>query len=135
MSVGKITSPVDIAISGLRAQTMRMKVYGNNIANANTGRTETGQPFRRKEVILTTSDSGLTGVDFEGIGADTDTPFQRLHQPGHPDADADGFVKMPNVQIPVEMMRMMAASRAYQANAAVLKRYQEGAEVALELLK
>ena len=135
MSIGKTSSPLDIAVSGLQAQTMRLKVISNNIANANTGRTQTGQPYRRKEVVLATDDGALDGVKIGGIGIDTKTPFQRQYEPGHPDADAEGYVKMPNIQIPIEMMRMMAASRAYQANAAVLKRYQEGVDVTLELLK
>ena len=136
MSIGKTASPVDIAVSGLQAQSMRLKVIGNNIANANTNRTrKTGQPYRRKEVILSTDEQELGGVRIGGVNADVTTPFPLEYRPGDPDADAGGFVKTPNVQIPVEMMRMMAASRAYQANAAVLKRYQEGIDVTLELLK
>ena len=135
MSIGKTVNSLDIAVSGLRAQSMRMKVISNNIANANTGRTQTGKPYRRKDVMLSTDDDSLAGVRIEGLGIDDDTPFQRQYDPGSPDADADGYVAMPNVQVPVEMMRMMAASRAYQANVAVLKRYQEGVDVTLELLK
>ena len=135
MSIGKTVNSLDIAVSGLRAQSMRMKVVSNNIANANTGRTRTGKPYQRKDVILSTDDDALVGVQVKGLGVDAKTPFQRQYDPGSPEADADGFVAMPNVQIPVEMMRLMAASRAYQANAAVLKRYQEGVDVTLELLK
>ena len=135
MNAGKTAGPVDVAVSGLQAQALRMKVIGNNIANANTGRTKTGQPYRRREVVLSTDDENLTGVKVGPVSVDDKTPFQKQYQPGHPDADKNGFVKMPNVQVPVEMMRMMAASRAYQANAAVLKRYQESIDVTLELLK
>jgi len=135
MSIAKTASPVDIAVSGLQAQSMRLKVIGNNIANANTERTETGQPYRRQDVILSTDEQGLSGVRIGGVNVDATTPFPLEYRPGDPRADADGFVKTPNVQIPIEMMRMMAASRAYQANAAVLKRYQQNIDVTLELLK
>jgi len=63
------------------------------------------------------------------------TAFKRVLEPGHPEADADGYVAMPNVELPMEMMHMAAASRAYQANAAVLKRYQEMIDITLELLR
>ena len=114
MSIGKISSPLDIAVSGLRAQSMRLKVISNNIASADAGQAEGGKPYRRQKVVLSTNDQALNGVKIGGIGIDTE---------------------MPKVQIPIEMMQMMAASRAYQANAAVLKRYQEGIDVTLELLK
>jgi flagellar basal-body rod protein FlgC len=61
--------------------------------------------------------------------------FKRVLQPGHPDADANGYVAMPNIDLPVEMMHMVAATRAYEANAAVLKRYQDGVDITLELLR
>lgn len=77
----------------------------------------------------------MAGVSVEEVAMDMLNPFKRVYQPGHPDADKDGYVLMPNVDLPVEMMHMMAASRAYQANAAVLKRYQEMVNVTLELLR
>ena len=63
------------------------------------------------------------------------TDFKRLWKPGHPDADEQGYVRMPNVQLPLEMINMVSASRAYQANAAVIKQHQDMMDVALELLK
>lgn len=135
MNIGKIASPVDIAVSALRAQSMRMNVIAGNIANVGTSRTESGGPYRRKEVVLSAGGDGLDGVQISGIADDMSTELKKLYQPGHPDANSDGYVSMPNVDLPVEMMQMVMASRAYQANAATLKRYQEMVNVTLELLR
>ncbi|MCX5684033.1 MAG: flagellar basal body rod protein FlgC [Planctomycetota bacterium] len=134
MSVENIRSPIDIAISGLKVQALRMDVIANNIANSNTTRTANGQPYRRQDVLLTTT-GGLAGVTIGGLTQDTRGEFKRVLQPGHPDADTNGYVAMPNIDLPVEMMHMVAATRAYEANAAVLKRYQDGVDITLELLK
>ena len=135
MSVNGIPSPVDIAVSGLRAHSMRMRVLAGNIANAHPSRTDSGEPYRRQEVVLSTSSDGAGLVTIDGIESDMTTDFKRVRQPGSPDADEEGYVKMPNVQVPVEMMQLMAASRAYQASAATLKRYQEMMDVTMELLR
>jgi flagellar basal-body rod protein FlgC len=134
MNVSRIPSPVDIAVSGLRAEAVRMKVVAANIANASTTRTANGQPYRRQEVVLATR-TGYFGVATPQVLPDMVSPFKRVCQPGHPDADKDGFVMMPNVDLPVEMMSMITASRAYQANATVLRRYQENGDATLELLR
>ncbi|MCE5279984.1 MAG: flagellar basal body rod protein FlgC [Planctomycetaceae bacterium] len=134
MSNIRMASPVDIAISGMRAESYRMQAIANNIANAYTTRGQDGQPYRRMEVILASTD-GMSGVTYSQAQPDTKTGFLRVHQPGHPDADASGYVNMPNVQLPVEMMNMVVASRAYQAGAAVMKKHQEIMDVAVELLK
>jgi flagellar basal-body rod protein FlgC len=134
MNTPRLYSPGQIAISGMRAEALRMRTIANNIANAHTTRTENGTPYRRMEVVLSTG-GGLTGVKSSQVRPDTATPFIRVHHPGHPDADADGFVSMPNVQLPVEMMNLVTASRAYQAGAAMLKKHQEILEIAVELLK
>jgi flagellar basal-body rod protein FlgC len=129
-------SPVDIAVSGLRAQSTRMQVISNNIANAQTTDVNgTGKPYRRKDVGLTTSEETLTGVDIEGVQADMKTDFKKVLSVGHPHADANGYVTMPNVSVPEEMMHMVVATRAYQASAAVLKRYQDMTDTTLELLR
>ena len=135
MGVGKTPTSVDIAVSGLRAESLRMNVIARNIANANTSRTESGQPYRRQQVVLSTEQEAMAGVSVEEVAMDMLNPLKRVYQPGHPDADKDVYVLMPNGDLPVEMMHMMAASRAYQANAAVLKRYQEMVNVTLELLR
>jgi flagellar basal-body rod protein FlgC len=128
-------TPVDIAVSGLQAQSRRLNVIANNIANAHTSRGRGGEPYRRQDVVLETSDKGLAGVTVRGIVEDTVSEFHRIFQPGHPDADAEGFVLLPNVELPLEMVQMVTASRAYEANAAVLKRYQELIDATLELLR
>jgi flagellar basal-body rod protein FlgC len=81
------------------------------------------------------STGGITGVTVAGVTQDTRGEFKRVLEPGHPDADANGYVAMPNIDLPVEMMHMVAATRAYEANAAVLKRYQDNVEITLELLR
>ena len=133
--VNGISSTVDIAVSGLRAETVRMNVIANNIANAGTSRTPEGGPFRRQEALLSAGDEEALGVTIERIAPDLDTEFKKLFQPGHPDADDDGYVLMPNVDLPIEMINLVTASRAYQANAAVLKRYQDLVEATIELLR
>jgi len=135
MSMDAINSTVDIAVSGLRAQSMRMNVVASNIANANTSRTETGQPYRRQTLVFSALAEELGGVEIVEVAPDLTSEFKRVFQPGHPDADADGYMMMPNVDLPVEMMQMVAASRAYQANAAILKRYQEMVNITIELLR
>ena len=137
MSLGRVNNigSVDIAISGLRAESRRMDIIANNIANARTSRTETGQPYRRKELVVSTDDDLLGGVKMEDIVSDKDSPFQHVLMPGHPDANDQGYVEMPNVSLPREMIDMVTASRAYQANAAILKRYQRNVDITLELLR
>lgn len=135
VEIRNITSPVDIAVSGLRAENLRMNVISANIANANTSRTEAGGPYRRKDVIFSSLMDQLDGVKVDQVVEDYATDFKQVFQPGHPDANAEGFVLMPNVDLPVEMMHLVTASRAYQANAAVLKRYQESVDVTLELIR
>ncbi|MFA6132741.1 MAG: flagellar basal body rod protein FlgC [Phycisphaerae bacterium] len=132
-SVGRANA-LDIAVSGLRAETARMNLIANNIANASTSRTADGKPYRREELVLSTSD-GLSGVNVEQVTPDLSTDFKRVYQPGHPDAGTDGYVAMPNVELPTEMMHLVTASRAYQANVAVLKRYGEISDATLELLR
>lgn len=135
MSVNGIPTPADIAVSGLRAEARRVAVIASNIANARTTRTDSGRPYRRRNVVLSTSMDGLNGVTIQQVVDDLSTDFKRVRLPGHPDADENGWVLMPNVELPVEMMNLVMASRAYQANVAVLKRYQEIVEVTMELLR
>ncbi len=134
MPIGRIASPVDVAVSGLRAESLRMSVIANNIANSNTTRGPGGEPYRRKEVVLSTG-GDLSGVTINEVAADMGSDFKTMFDPADPNANADGYVEMPNVELPLEMMNMITASRSYQANAAVLKRYQEMVDVALETLK
>ncbi|KPJ76832.1 MAG: hypothetical protein AMK72_10710 [Planctomycetes bacterium SM23_25] len=134
MSLDHIAPMVDIAVSGLRAQSLRLNLIAGNIANANTTRTPEGTPYRRRDVVLQTSPSRLGGVTVLNIVKDM-SDFRSVLMKGHPDADANGYVRMPNIEVPLEMMNLMAASRAYQANVAILKRYQDMVEVTVELLR
>jgi flagellar basal-body rod protein FlgC len=134
MKVNDALGPADIAVSGMRAHARHMEVISSNIANAQTADAGNGQPYRRLEAIFRTDGKEMGGVEIEDIVPDT-SPLQRVYDPGNPGADASGYVMMPNVQMPVEMMNLNVASRAYQANAAVLKRYQKMVETSLELLR
>jgi flagellar basal-body rod protein FlgC len=135
MDIQSVGSPIDVAVSGLRAQSLRLKVIAANIANVNTTRTEDGEPYRRRSVVLRTKPDGLNGVTVVEVAADRSADFRTVLQPGHPDADENGYVRMPNVDLPVEMMDLVVATRAYQANVAVMKRYQDMVETTVELLR
>ena len=134
MSVEKIFGPVDISVSGMRAHARHMQVISSNIANARTADAGQGQPYRRLETIFRTQGKGASGVTVDDVVQDN-SPLQRLYDPGNPKADAAGYVSMPNVHLPIEMMNLNIASRAYQANAAILRRYQRMVETTLELLR
>ena len=135
MGIDRVSSPVDVAVSGLKAESLRKNVVANNIANSNTTKTPAGGPFRRQTVSLSADPSAIGGVTIQGVQGDTLTELKKVLDPADPSADKDGFVLMPNVDLPQEMMSMVMASRAYQANAAVLKKYQEMVDVALDGLR
>jgi flagellar basal-body rod protein FlgC len=134
MKVHNAFGPVDIAVSGMRAQGQHMEVISSNIANARTADTGQGQPYRRLETIFRTEGEGVSGVKVAEVVPDP-SAMQRIYDPGHPKADPAGYITMPNVHLPVEMMNLTIASRSYQANAAILKRYQKMVETTLELLR
>ncbi len=125
---------IDIALSGMKAQTKQMETIASNVANARTTDAGDGQPYRRLEAIFKSSGEGMSGVEIEEVAQDT-SEFEMIYEPGHPKANSQGYVTMPNVKLPVEMMNMTLASRTYQANTAILKRYQEIVNTALELLR
>ncbi|MHC4757263.1 MAG: flagellar basal body rod protein FlgC [Planctomycetota bacterium] len=134
MAINKIFGPIDIATSGLRAHNKHMEVISSNIANARTSDTGNGQPYRRLEATFKTEDDGISGVSLNNILPDK-SDFVKLLDPGHPSADSNGYVLMPNVNIPKEMINLNIATRAYQANAIILKKYQKMVETTLELLR
>jgi len=111
---------LDISASALSAQRRRVEVIANNLANAGTTRDALGRvnPYRRQDVVFRVGMPGgnpARGVHVERTVQDTSPP--RLeHNPGHPDADSEGFVRMPNVSPVIEMVNMMEASRAYELN-------------------
>jgi flagellar basal-body rod protein FlgC len=133
MEVNNMFSPVDIAISGLQAQGKQMEVISSNIANARTTDGGKGEPYRRLEAAFK-SDGDMGGVRLDKILADM-SDFLTVLDPGNPYADEQGYVAMPNVNLPVEMLNLNVATRAYRANVAILKRYQQMVETTLELLR
>ncbi len=109
-----------ISASALAAQRQRMNVIASNMANAHSTQTNEGGPYRRQDVVFATDplDAGKDGL--EGVKVSTvikdESPFKMVYDPVHPDANSDGFVAMPNVNIIEEMVNMMMASRAYEAS-------------------
>lgn len=134
MEVNNTFDPIDIAVSGLRAQRKNIKLISSNVANAQVTDNGRGEPYRRLEAIFKTDGDDIGGVSLDEISMDM-SDFPMILKPGHPNADEHGYVAMPNVSLPIEMVNLTIASRAYQANAAVLKRYQRMVETTLELLK
>ena len=125
---------IDIATSGLQAYNRQMEVIGSNMANIQTTDAGNGEPYCRLIAKFKAADDDTGGVMLDELAKD-ESPFKRVLMPGHPNADKDGYVAMPNVDWPTEMISLNTASRAYQANAAILKRYQRMVESSLELLK
>jgi flagellar basal-body rod protein FlgC len=134
MNAGNSLNPIDIATSGLRAQDQKIKVITSNVANAQTTENGQGQPYRRLEAILKSAGDGISGVVLDQIAPDM-SEMPRILKPGHPNADEQGYVTMPNVDMPIEMMNLTMAARAYEANAAIMKRYPRMVETTLELLR
>ena len=131
--------------SALTAERTRIEVAVSNMANAGSTRTADGGPYRRRDVILTpdtvqTFDQALgqasaTGVKVAGIVEDTQ-PFQQVYDPSHPDADKEtGIVLLPNVKAEEEMVDLLQAARAYQANLAAVNVIRDMVARALELGK
>jgi len=134
MRIDNSLGPIDIAMSGLKAQDTRIRVITSNVANAQSTDNGQGQPYRRLEAILKAAGEGISGVTIDEVAEDM-SELPAVLKPGHPQADAQGYVRMPNVDLPIEMMNLTLAARAYEANAATLKRYQRMVETALELLR
>ncbi|MGE4282502.1 MAG: flagellar basal body rod protein FlgC [Clostridia bacterium] len=141
---------LDISSSGLTAQRLRMDLISQNIANADTTRTENGTPYRRKIAVFEQkkgsvpfarylSESSKTNLKAEGVEVrriiEDSAPFKRIHNPGHPDADENGYVLMPNVDIMTEMVNMISASRSYEASVASINSTKSMAMKALEIGK
>ena len=146
---------LNVSASGMTAERVRMDVISNNLANANTTRTSAGGPFRRQEVMLapgqtsfsdalqaadgtpgavSAAGNGLNGVEVSGIVADQ-SPFKEVYDPGNPDADKRGYIKLPNVNVVSEMVDMMTASRAYEADVTSVNAAKAMAMKALDIGK
>jgi flagellar basal-body rod protein FlgC len=147
-------SSIEVSASGLSAERLAMDVIANNLANVNTTRTPEGGAFKRQLVIfaqkqevdpnasmdpLNTSsdaDPGKSRDGVEAVGIVNDTgPDRLVYDPTHPDADANGYVHMPNVDVVKEMVDMIAASRAYQANVTAIQEARSMGTAAMGILK
>ncbi len=128
----------DIAASGLYAQSMRLRVVAENIANAqSTGSSPGADAYRRKTISFSQQVDGLTGaalVEVESISHDP-SAFPIENSPGHPAANANGMVKMPNVNMIVEMSDMRQATRSYEANLQVIRQSRDMANTIIDLLR
>jgi flagellar basal-body rod protein FlgC len=122
----------DISASGLSAQRARLDVIAANLANVETTRTPSGGPYRRRQPIFASRGSNPGGVEMIGTVPDPREP-RRVHQPGHPDADAEGFVAYPNVNVVEEMVDLVSATRSYEANAAAFNAAKSMVLQALDL--
>lgn len=119
-------SSFDISASGISAQRTRMDVIANNIANADTTRTPEGGPYKRQRVSFQSvyqealgNRAVPAGVGVANVTQDP-TDYRMVYDPGHPEADTSGYVKMPNVNVVEEMVDMISATRAYEANVTVM---------------
>lgn len=141
---------MNINASGMSAQRLRMDVISQNIANANTTRTKEGGPYVRKNVVLTekvsTTDNfgqvlnrtinGIgNGVKVTAIVNDTDTDMNLVYDPSHPDADENGYVLYPNVNVVTEMTDLIDSTRSYEANATAFEASKNVASTGLRLME
>lgn len=135
-----------ISASGMKAQRTRMDIVASNLANVQTTSTEEGGPYRKKDVVFKAVDvsddktfSGTLSKKVEGVNVETvkesDKPFQAVYNPSHPDANSEGYVTFPNVNLMEEMTDMTAATRAYEANVNVLSTTKDMFLKTLELIK
>jgi flagellar basal-body rod protein FlgC len=141
---------IDAAGSGLSAERLRMDVTSENLANAQTTRGANGQPYRRKEVVLQAAGADESfssvfgaalgragqarGVQVAGIVEDP-TALRRVYDPGHPDADANGYVAMPNVNSVTEMTELITSSRAYEADVTAMQTAKQMFNRTLDILR
>jgi flagellar basal-body rod protein FlgC len=125
---------MEISASGLHAEWVRMQVLANNMANAETTETPEGGPYRRQNVVFSTLMNELSGVTVRGITKSAGPP-KLVYDPSHPSADEQGFVAMPDVKLPMEMLDLMTATRAYEANLACMRRFRQICEEAIKLLR
>jgi flagellar basal-body rod protein FlgC len=138
-----VFSAIEISASGLSAQRTRMNTIASNLANAQTTRTAAGGPYKRVDPVfeavaldklraLTPAERSVSLVTVPRVVEDQ-RPGNRVYSPGHPDADGQGYLEYPNVNIVEEMVNMITASRAYEAGVTSLKATQQMADSALSL--
>ena len=145
---------LNVSGSGLSAERLRMDVVAENLANAQTTKDANGQPYKRKEVVLqeiggggfgaqlagamgaraASNDSSAGGVQVAGIVQDS-TPGKQVYDPGHPDANAQGYVTMPNVDPVTEMVDLITASRSYESDVTAMQTAKQMFTKTLDLLR
>ena len=130
-----VFTAMGISASGLRAERMRMDVTASNIANVETTRTPEGGPYRRRQVVLQSASGSSAAVAVQVMAVEPEPgPPARVHMPGHPDADSEGYVLVPNIEMPLEMADLIVAARAYEANAAAFRAGRDLIRQALSIL-
>ena len=137
-----LNAAIAASASALTAERTRIEVAVSNMANAESTRSADGEPYRRRDVVLVSDTVGTfdralgqasaVGVKVAAVVADQ-SDFRRRYEPSHPDADAEGFVSLPNVDQPQEMVDMLSAARAYQANLAAIGMIRDLIAKALEI--
>ncbi len=136
--IDAIEASIQVATSGLEAQSARFRVVAENMANANsTAATPGGDPYVRKTITFEGEMDRATGLDLvhvKGIGVDP-TPFKIEYDPGNPAADGSGYVKLPNVNVMTEMADMREANRSYEANLEVVKQGRALYTMTVDLLR
>ena len=147
--MGNFFDSFNISSSGLTAERLRMDIISRNIANVNTTRTASGSPYRRQIPIfqemestkfteifdrVTGQNTSKDGVEVVKIAEDQ-SPFNKEYNPTHPDADKDGYVLLPNVDVVSEMINLISANRAYDANVTIMNGAKSMALKAMEIGK
>ena len=141
-------SVLSVSASGMSAQRTRAELLVQNIANSETTRTDEGGPYRRKDAVFSSDTvsspfasefeaqlgGALTGVKVSDVTVDNSPP-ERRYMPGHPDADADGYVAMPKVNPAEDMVDLMGANRSYQANVAAMSAIKDMIQHSIDLLR
>jgi flagellar basal-body rod protein FlgC len=133
-----LQASLSVASSGLEAQSTRMRIVSENLANANsTGRAAGADPYQRKTVTFDAEMNRAAGaqvVKVKEVGVDR-TPFRVEYDPGHPAADKTGYVKLPNVNMMIEMADMREVNRSYEANLQVVKQVRSMLSMTIDLLR
>jgi flagellar basal-body rod protein FlgC len=142
MPFGNLFQASAISGTGMSAERFRMETIANNIANANSTKSANGGPYRRQDVVFAEVLGGAAGDGMPILGGvqavdlvEDQSELPRIYMPGHPDADAEGMVTMPNVNLPIEMVNLLTASRAYEANLRAAQTFRTMNEQALILIR
>lgn len=138
MIMDPLLAAARIAQSGMSAQSERLRIVAENLANANsTGQTPGSDPYARKTIIFRSEFDDLVGQDLvrAAEGRRDSAPYRIEHEPGHPAADAQGFVKYPNVEPLLELGDMREANRSYLANLQMMKNARDAVNAIIDLLR